>query len=305
MHRLAPALLVLALAVAGCSGSPSADAPATGSTSSAPSPAAGGTVQPGTEQYVALGDSFTAGPLIPTTDVAAGCFRSDRNYPALLAADLGLDLTDVSCSGADTADLVGRQRTVNDTTVPPQLRALRRGTALVTLGIGGNDLDLFSTLVNLCPRLRAQDPAGSPCADELARRGEDLRSTTARIGQRVADAVEEVQQRAPDARVVLVGYLRIAPTDGSCPRRLPFATGDLAFGDRVIRSLNAALAGAARRTGVEFLDMYAASEGHDVCSDQPWVNGRRTDTGSALAYHPFLSGMRAVADGLEALLRDQ
>ena len=30
----------------------------------------------GVERYAALGDSFTAGPLIPTTDLASGCFRS-------------------------------------------------------------------------------------------------------------------------------------------------------------------------------------------------------------------------------------
>ena len=32
-------------------------------------------------RYVALGDSYSAGPLIPTTDLAGGCARSDHNYP--------------------------------------------------------------------------------------------------------------------------------------------------------------------------------------------------------------------------------
>ena len=38
-----------------------------------------------TGRYVALGDSYTAGPLIPTTDLAGGCARSDHNYPTLVA----------------------------------------------------------------------------------------------------------------------------------------------------------------------------------------------------------------------------
>lgn len=52
-------------------------------------PASTSTVPPlDTTKYVALGDSFTAGPLVPVTDVASGCFRSDHNYPTLLAERL-------------------------------------------------------------------------------------------------------------------------------------------------------------------------------------------------------------------------
>jgi hypothetical protein len=53
---------------------------------------------------------------------------------------------------------------------------------------------------------------------------------------------------------------------------------------------------------VEFLDVYAASRGHDVCSDDPWVNGRQTDTSRAAAFHPFPEGMAGVARALEDLL---
>src|SRR5918998_3913984 len=49
--------------------------------------------------YTALGDSYTAGPLIPNqTGDPPGCLRSDRNYPHLVANALKLSLTDVSCS---------------------------------------------------------------------------------------------------------------------------------------------------------------------------------------------------------------
>ena len=46
---------------------------------------------------VALGDSYTAGALLPT-DLRArplGCLRSARAYPVLVAAALGASLTDV------------------------------------------------------------------------------------------------------------------------------------------------------------------------------------------------------------------
>src|SRR5688572_13564253 len=47
--------------------------------------------------YGALGDSYTAGPLIPVqTGQPAGCQRSDHNYPSLVAETLGVaGFTDV------------------------------------------------------------------------------------------------------------------------------------------------------------------------------------------------------------------
>jgi lysophospholipase L1-like esterase len=257
------------------------------------------------QTYAALGDSFTAGPLVPTTDLAGGCFRSDHNYPSLVAEQLDVKrFSDVSCSGADTSDLTGRQPTVQGASVPPQLRAVRPGTDLVTLGIGGNDFDLFETLVSTCSQVSRHGQTGSPCADTLQARGVDLVAEAARISTPVSDAVREVQRRAPKAKVVLVGYLRLAPADGRC-RLLPFARGDYAFGDRVTRALNDALARAARRTDVAFVDMYAASAGHDICSDDPWVNGATTEQGKALAFHPLAEGMEAVADEVVKTLSRQ
>ncbi len=253
------------------------------------------TTPPEFKHYVALGDSYTAAPLVPTTDVANGCFRSDGNYPALVAERLDIaKLVDVSCSGAKTRDLTHRQRTVGETTVPPQLAAVDRNTDLVTLGIGGNDFDLFSTLVATCSKLR-RTGGDSPCADTLRARGVDLVAETREISTRVEAAVKEIRLRAPRTSVVLVGYLRLAPSTGRCAQ-LPFAPGDYAFGQRVSQALNAAIERAARRTRVEFVDMYAASRGHDVCSDDPWVNGGQTVEGKALAFHPFAEGEAAVAE---------
>ena len=46
--------------------------------------------------------------------------------------------------------------------------------------------------------------------------------------------------------------------------------------------------------------MAGPSRGHDVCSDDPWVNGAVTQPTRALAYHPFAVEQQAVAD----LVRD-
>ena len=66
------------------------------------------------------------------------------------------------------------------------MRAVTADTSLVTLTIGGNDLDLFSTLVRTCTQLRASDPQGSRCARRLATQGLDLDAAVATISRNVA-----------------------------------------------------------------------------------------------------------------------
>jgi lysophospholipase L1-like esterase len=248
------------------------------------------------DQYVALGDSYTAGPLIGPTLPGVGCFRSLAGYPALLARALDVRrFVDVSCVGADTADLTGPQHT-GLVRVPPQVAALSARSDLVTLGIGGNDFGVFGQLVGLCARLRTVDPGGAPCRDHYRESGEDvLLESLERTGDRVRRALQQVRRRAPRAQVLLVGYPRIVPVRGTCPRVLPFASGDYHYAATVQRRLNAHLRGAAARAGVGFVDTYRASRGHDACAGSAaWVNGRRLLPGRAQSYHPFASYMRAV-----------
>ena len=126
------------VALAGLSGCDSGTSAANVETSASPSATAAAPAGP---TYVALGDSYTAAPGVPTTEQESGCLRSSGNYPSLVAAALGRELVDVSCSGASTPSLVEGQR-VGDGTAAPQLDALTPDTSLVTLGVGGNDLDL-------------------------------------------------------------------------------------------------------------------------------------------------------------------
>jgi lysophospholipase L1-like esterase len=248
-------------------------------------------------EYVALGDSFTSGPLVPQTLAAFGCFRSTHNYPALLAEDLDVRrFTDVSCAGADTTDVRSPQPT-GFAAVPPQLSAVSAETDLVTIGIGGNDFGLFGRLASTCPQLRASDPGGDPCRRYLAASaGPAPLEVLDRIGSRTAAVLDAVHRRAPEAQLLVVGYPRITPPRGTCTGVLPFAAGDYAYLDLVQRRLNAALRQAARSADAGFVDTYRASRGHDACAGpRAWVNGSRTDTSRAQSYHPFGSYMQAVA----------
>ncbi len=255
------------------------------------------------EEYVALGDSFTAAPLVPPTDTSTLCLRSGVNYPALVAEALpGTELTDVSCSGATTANTRTPQ-SGGGGSVPPQLDALGQETDLVTVGLGGNDEGLFANTMGRCVLVASQDPTGAPCT-EAARGGRDLDRMLGRITDNLVEVVADIEERSPRARVLLVGYPQLVPETGTC-EDLPLATGDYPFARTVNRGLADAVEAAAEKADVEFVDLWAPSAGHDICAEDPWINGRTTSPAVALAYHPLAVEQRAVADlVLEQLDRD-
>lgn len=286
-HTVLAALAAVLLSLAGCSSEEPEAAPLPARTTGEPT-----TAPTRYDQYVALGDSYTAAPLVPPTDVGTICLRSGVNYPALVAEGMpGTGLTDVSCSGAATSNAALAQRGRGGT-VPPQLDAVRRGTDLVTIGLGGNDENLFGTVIVRCTQLASADLSGSPCTDELA---DTVGPTLAKVRRNLVGVVEDVQRRAPRARVLLVGYPQIVPESGTCPD-LPLAAGDYAFARDVNERLNRAVGAAAADAEVEFIDLWDATEDHDICADDPWINGRVTSAQRALAYHPFAAEQRAVAD---------
>ncbi|MFI5609191.1 SGNH/GDSL hydrolase family protein [Amycolatopsis sp. NPDC051903] len=261
--------------------------------------------QPQFRKYVALGDSYTAGPLIPWQQ-ASWCFRSNNNYPSWLATRLGIydedgAFADVSCSSADTSNMTQPQVTpapsIPLATQSPQFDALSLDTDLVTIGIGGNDYGVFGDLVGTCPTVRAQDPTGAPCREHFTVGGVDTMATAVRnTGRNVAQVVRGVEERSPGATIVLVGYPRLLPPTGTCPNVIPFADGDYAWADSVERELNAAIAEAARTTGARYVDTYGPSLGHDACAGSAaWVNGQHTNLFEAVSYHPFKAGMEAEA----------
>lgn len=314
--RLAAPLLSLGLLTVGCapgdpgptasaepteSGSPT-PAPSDGPTRSAPLPAVD------VERYVALGDSYTAAPFVPETERETGCLRSSGNYPRLVAEAIApAELEDVSCTGADATAMIGAQPTVTGGVNLPQFDALDRRTDLVTIGLGGNDFGVFSQLLEGCVRRADADPGGAPCREAQQQGGEDaLLAALEETEERLASVLRGIEDRAaPGARILLVGYPVLVPEEGTCPERLPLAEDDYAYVRTVNLALNDALESAARETGATFVDVGAASRGHDICADEPWVNGDDDDE-RALAFHPFAAEQRAVAGlVLQALARER
>lgn len=249
-------------------------------------------------RYVALGDSFSSGPGMPDqTDVTCG--RSARNYPSLIAAELGAaSFTDATCAGADTTHMTNPQETT-----PPQLDALRPDTTLVTIGIGGNDLDLAGILTR-CVVLGQVAPYGAPCKTSFTLLGTDeIGSRIATTAGKVSAVLAEIHGRSPRAEVLVVGYPAIFPDDGTaCRPTVPLATGDFPWIRDKEKQLNSMLAQQAGAQQDVYVDAYAPSVGHDACKPAGvrWIEP--ADTAEAAGFHPNAAGHRSTADAALATL---
>jgi len=243
-------------------------------------------------EYVAMGDSYSAGPGIPKI-VQKQCQRSDHNYPHLVAKRLDAFLVDVTCGGARTDAVLQSQVQQSAGAVqPPQISGLSADTDLVTIGLGVNDLGLSATAIYGCVLVAERDPQGAPCERAY---GDRAPKQVRAIRKRLVDTIDAIASRAPDARIVVVGYPRLLPPNGSCPERFPLAEGDVDFVRTTVNSLIDAVAAAADDAGATYIDVAKASAGHDICSDDPWVNGKRAKKGQGAAYHPTPLEQRAVA----------
>ncbi|MDV6291441.1 SGNH/GDSL hydrolase family protein [Rhodococcus aetherivorans] len=264
---------------------------------------------PAYSSYVALGDSFTAGPMIPP-QIDSACARSGSNYPHAVAETLGIDnFRDASCSSATTANLTGPQVVSSGATVPAQYDALTPETELVTVGIGGNDIGLVA-LAGSCLALdrssgRAAAPAGPLCATANVRDGLDL------VDRAIDDfaptygvIVREIRNRAPDARILLVGY----PTgirDGGCYPDQPILPDDATYLQAKIDRLNTAMEQQADAAGVDYVDLRESTVGHDACqpSAQRWTEGLFPSQPAA-PLHPNADGHRNAAEQVLVTIAD-
>lgn len=252
-------------------------------------------------RYVALGDSYAAGPLVPLqTGQPAGCLRSNQNYPSVLAKSAGQkDFVDVSCSGAKTDDFSAPQP-VNPGPNPPQYDALDGSEGLVTMTIGGNDIG-FGEIITKCASISSTNLLGAACKDFYNRGGSD--ELTGRIeatASKISDALDEIKERSPQARVAVVGYPSILPDTGpGCYPIVPFSAGDVAYLRATEKKLNAMLAEQASDAGVDYVDTYTPTIGHDACQlpGKKWIEGL-VPTAPAAPVHPNALGERAMADAL-------
>jgi lysophospholipase L1-like esterase len=283
--------------------------------------------------YVALGDSYAAGfglpaPATPTRPEFPDCAQTSLDYPHRLAAQLGLALTDASCSGATTADFFTPQD-VPGPKPPAQVDVVRATQpSLVTVTIGGNDLG-FTPIAQTC--LAASrvgplflHPTFASCSAFFASPAGSADNPFARlaaVGAKVRAALRAVHRAAPHARILVIAYPAIAPNQRNTPpggcfaanaipttivgqapltSAFPFTDTDVPFLARLEQRLDAEIAEATDQSGGTYTDIYHASLPHSACSpeDTRWVEPVVPGGGGSNVLHPSLAGTSAMAAAL-------
>jgi lysophospholipase L1-like esterase len=252
-------------------------------------------------EYVSLGDSYAAGPLIPLQIPPFGCLKSNNNYAHIASRQLGLALTDPSCSGAETEDMTNPQNVDPDGPNPPQFDSLTRETRIVTIQIGGNDIG-FSSIARDCTSTTNE---GTPCQDRYVHDGRDeISERIQATAPLVADVIQGIHARSPKARVLFVNYAAILPDTGpGCWPQMPITDGDVPYVRAKQKELNAMVAAQAAANGAQLIDWYTASIGHDACQLPVvrWVEPV-VPVNAAAPIHPNLGGMMGASDLLVAAL---
>jgi hypothetical protein len=249
--------------------------------------------------YVALGDSYSANVWVRPWDDSDGCGRSERSYPRQVSAELGLELTDVTCGAAEVQDgILGPQpsdKILGPPSVPPeggwpekppQLDALSPDTDYVSVGIGGNTLGFGAIVTQCLERGLGTLGFGTPCTKYFTEG--DGRAWLAdkfdQLDREYDTMMTEIRDRAPQAKILVVGYPAIVPHNTGCRwgvwRQLgTVARGDMPWLDSVERELNGVLGRQAAAYGATYVDTYESSADHGLCepAGERWMYGVRDD----------------------------
>lgn len=257
---------------------------------------------PGTPEYVALGSSFAAGAGLGPLERGSPllCARSVNGYPQQLARMRGLSLVDMSCGGAMVKHLLRGGQFFQG----PQIRTINRGTRLVTITVGGNDIGYVGDLSLLAARKDATLfgwLARTLWKGPKAPRERDYTGAQAELSA----TLKAIHERAPDAVIVVASYPTLVPPTGTCARiglTEPEAALMRAVGDQ----LAAATRAAARDGDAVLVDMHVLGAAHSACSVAPWTSGWRSANGAP--FHPTRPGAeataRAISDALGASDKD-
>jgi lysophospholipase L1-like esterase len=231
-------------------------------------------------EYVALGDSYAAGWGAPPADPEDPCQRSAQGYPTLLDdAQKRIELeVNAACKGAKTADVINTQ-----------LSALNSDTRLVTLTVGGNDLNV----ADVAATCTTPGVTAAQCITDIQNAVTPAKLQA--LDDALTDLYAKVAARAPDARIVVTGYPYLAdPAPDS-----PIITALNAATDQ----LNATIKQAVTVTqnadvNIRYVDVTAEFAGHGIFSPNPFIN----PPGTEAAFHPNALGYSvyatAIADAL-------
>lgn len=220
-------------------------------------------------RYVALGDSYSSGVGAGSyTSESGGCKRSTNSFPYLWKnANAPAAFSFTACSGAKTGDVLSNQ-----------LGPLDAATTLVSLTVGGNDAGFASTMQTCVLNsesacLTAVNNAKTYATNVLPAKLDQVYST--------------IHGKAPNARVVVIGYPRLYKVGGDCV----FGIGDTkrAAINSAADLLNDVIAKRVANAGFVYQDVRGLFTTHEICgSGTTWLNSTVLPVDES--YHPKASG---------------
>ena len=289
--------------------------------------------QPGaaSRYYVALGDSYSAGEGVRakgwvdtsgaatgSTSVGDGCNRSSGSYTARFAQWLalqpqyeGIQYASYACSGATTEDLFKDSQSPGNASgnkgEPRQLihDSILAKAAVVTLTIGGNDVDFVSVLAECVVNL---DVAG--CRHDVSYTKQVGRMKSLLEGQTtwLSNTYAEVRRKAPNARIYVLDYPDIFPASGKVTSRCGFFSQKEIVDLQMLQTkLHAFIRTATSAAGVNYIDPNSLFQNHSTCASKKdrWFFPISATRGvgsfvhmTASAAHPNAAGHAAMAKAL-------
>jgi hypothetical protein len=248
------------------------------------------------------------------------------------ARDPSLDYHLIACSGARAFNILDRSQGGRPQYGElPQIEKgyLDQHTTLVTLSIGGNDA-LFTPVFQECIMfsLSCYDSDIDVDADNDGTKENSgpLRTFLPdhihlRVRPQIVRTLEAINAKAPNARIVLMGYPPLLENNGDCIPGISDAEASWLnqIGDIMLQEMDAAAREAiAKNIHVDFANPKAAFAGKGICGDPETVHGIVTDLvesddpaleggplqigPSAQGFHPKISGARLYADVLQSTL---
>ena len=258
------------------------------------------------DKYVALGDSYASvGSLTAPQLKNPICSASMDNYAHKVAQRHGLQLDDATCAWALTFNYDHPQNHVLPfTALTGQREHLTPDTKLVTITLGGNDAGVgyafpacfARALTGLGPDCRSTTQA--TIQKLIHDPGVDGRT----LLQREVDIIKDVKHRAPDAKIIVTGYMNASKPENWCLKDGFLTKDEREFIAEAIDKVNEVVKEAADQTGVT----YVAPPNED----KGWCDGIGSQasnsllglTDNTLPAHPTAAGQQRMADAISAHL---
>lgn len=257
------------------------------------------------DKYVALGDSYASVGSLTTPQLKSpGCAASTDNYAHKLAQQRGLQLDDATCAWAFTFNYgLPQNHALPFSALTGQRAHVTSDTKLVTLTLGGNDAGTAFAFPACFSR--AVTGVGVDCRTSTQATmkqsiyGPGLDGRT--LLQREVAIINDIKHRAPNAEVVVAGYMNAAKPDTWCPNDGVLTRDERAYIAETIDEVNNVMQEAAQQTGVKYVAPPNEEKGWcDGSIGTQSSNSLLGFTDNTLPIHPTAAGQQRMADAISA-----